>query len=250
MYATCPKCGYAHNEAEKGEAACPACGLIYSKWLKSIASSDDAVTVSVSATSASAATSALIEFLFRAKPNVTRLEVAAYAVVWIGLAVWGWQFIVMDWQSAEIMRSFMHNVDLIFHEAGHVLFMPFGRFMMFLGGSLFQVLLPLIFVVAFLWVNKDAFAASVCLWWTGQSLMDIAPYIADARALRLPLLGGGTGADSPGRHDWEYLLRQLGMLEQDTNIAATVDFIGSGVLLIALAWGLYMLRVYYRTAMN
>ncbi|MCG8414894.1 MAG: hypothetical protein MI746_11810 [Pseudomonadales bacterium] len=249
MYATCPKCGYTHNKAEKGMAACPACGLVYSKWLKSIAASDE-VTVTSSTAAPSAAVTVLSELLFPAKPNVTPLEVAGYGVIWIGLAIWGWHFIAMDWQSAEIMRSFFHNVDLIFHEAGHILFMPFGRFMMFLGGSLFQVLLPLIFVVAFLWVNKDAFAASVCLWWAGQSLMDVAPYIADARALRLPLLGGGTGADTPGRHDWAYLLRQMGLLEQDTRIAAAVDFIGSGVLLIALVWGLYMLRVYYRAAMN
>jgi hypothetical protein len=35
----------------------------------------------------------------------------------------------------------------------------------------------------------------------GQSLMDLAPYVADARALRLPLLGGRTGAEVEG-HDW------------------------------------------------
>lgn len=249
MYATCPKCNYSHNDSEKGAIACPACGLVYSKWLKSI-STPDAAVESFGEPQPDPVLSTLGNILFRAKPNVTRLEVAGYSLIWIGLVVWGWQFLSMDWQSAEIMNSFFHNVDLIFHEAGHVLFMPFGRFMMFLGGSLFQILLPLLFVGAFLWVNKDAFAASVCLWWAGQSMMDVAPYIGDARALRLPLLGGGTGADTPGSHDWANILRSLGMLGQDTRIAAVVDFIGSGVLLIALAWGLYMLRVYYRAAMN
>ena len=33
--------------------------------------------------------------------------------------------------------SFLDGVDLIFHEAGHVLFSPFGPTLMLLGGSLF-----------------------------------------------------------------------------------------------------------------
>ena len=250
MYATCPKCGYKHEPGQKNATSCSACGLIYSKWLKSIASSTDSQVELTTATVSNRFISRLFAYLVQPKPNVTQAEVAGYGLVWLGLAYLGWDFLSMDWQSAEIMNSFFHNIDLVFHEAGHVLFMPFGTYMMFLGGSLFQVLLPLIFVVAFLWVNKDGFAASVCLWWVGQSLMDVAPYIADARALRLPLLGGGTGYDAPGRHDWANLLRPIGMLENDLQIAATVDAIGSGILLIALAWGAYMLRVYYRAAMK
>ncbi len=250
MYATCPKCGYQHPSGETGAESCPDCGLVYAKWLKNLAS-NPLQTVSYTAPeSRNGLLSFLADFLFRAKPNVSKVEVASYGVIWLLLALWGWSFIAMDFRSAEIMRSFMHNVDLIFHEAGHILFMPFGRYMMFLGGSLFQVLLPLILVFAFLIVNKDAFGASVCLWWAGQSLMDVAPYIADARALRLPLLGGGTGADRPGSHDWQNLLRPIGMLEHDIRIASIVDLIGSGVLLIALVWGAYMLLVYYRSTME
>ena len=35
----------------------------------------------------------------------------------------------------------------------------------------------------------DRFGAAVCAWWAGQNLLDVAPYIADARALQLVLLG-------------------------------------------------------------
>ena len=79
--------------------------------------------------------------------------------------------------------------NLVFHEAGHIILIPLGEFMSILGGSLFQVLIPLVFLVAFL-LKRDAFAATVMMWWTGQSLIDLAPYIADARAQRLVLLGG------------------------------------------------------------
>ncbi len=250
MYATCPKCGYQHSDAQVGAESCPDCGLVYAKWLKNLASDPTQQVVAGASDSAGSVGSRLLGFFLVNKPSISRAEIAGYGLIWMALAFWGWQFVAMDYRSAEIMNSWFHNVDLIFHEAGHILFMPFGRYMMFLGGSLFQVLLPLIFVFAFLLTNKDAFAASVCLWWAGQSLMDLAPYIADARALRMPLLGGGTGADRPGSHDWANLLRPLGMLNQDTKIAAMVDFIGSGVLLIALAWGAYMLLVYYRSTMN
>lgn len=31
--------------------------------------------------------------------------------------------------NAEVMNAFIHGPNLIFHEAGHVLFMPFGEFL-------------------------------------------------------------------------------------------------------------------------
>ncbi len=76
------------------------------------------------------------------------------------------------------------------------------------------------------------------------------PYIADTRALRLWLLGGGTGYDAPGRHNWANLLRPTGMPGNDLQIAVAVDATGSGILLISLAWRAYRLRVYYRAAMQ
>ncbi len=37
------------------------------------------------------------------------------------------------------------GVNLVIHEAGHIIFMPFGEFMMIAGGSLFQVIMPAAF---------------------------------------------------------------------------------------------------------
>ena len=173
MYSTCPKCQYQHSDAERGAAACPGCGLVYEKWLKNLAN-DPLADLSIDTQTQRAGVSTRLgKFFLQPKPTITRAEVVGYGIVWIALAFWGWNFLSMDFRSAEIMNSWLHNVDLVFHEAGHVLFMPFGRYMMILGGSLFQVLVPLIFVFAFLLANKDAFAASVCLWWAGQSLMDL-----------------------------------------------------------------------------
>lgn len=253
MYATCPKCGYQAPDGKTVPNSCPECGLIYSKWLKSLASDPEFAGQEVKPSTAVfpvGASFSLSQFFLRPRPNVSKADVLGYGLVWLLLMWWGLDFLAMDFRSAEIMNHWFHNVDLIFHEAGHILFMPFGRWMMFLGGSAFQVLLPLSLMFAFIIANKDGFAASACLWWVGQSMMDVAPYIADARALRLPLLGGGTGADRPGSHDWANLLRPIGMLGEDIRIASIVDTIGSGLLLIALIWGAYMLWVYYRAAIN
>jgi cell division FtsZ-interacting protein ZapD len=118
---------------------------------------------------------------------------------------------------------------------------------MVLGGSLLQVLVPLVVSGAFLFRQANNFGASVGLWWTGQSLADVAVYIRDARELRLQLLGGGTGADRPGWHDWENLLGRLGLLEQERIIAAVVGLSGLALMVLALVWGAALLRGQHRS---
>jgi len=66
-------------------------------------------------------------------------------------------------------------------------------------------------------------------------LIDVAPYIADARELQLVLLGGKTGAEVEG-HDWEYLLNALGMAHRDHAIANAVQAIGIVTMIAGLAW--------------
>ena len=46
--------------------------------------------------------------------------------------------------------SFLDAVDLAVHETGHLLFRLFGEFLMIAGGSLFQVIMPAVFVGYFL----------------------------------------------------------------------------------------------------
>ena len=247
MYKTCPKCHYQRSRQDStDESVCPACGLVFGKWLQSLVAEEDWQAVPRPDDAAHSRWGALSCFFLPHRPQMNRAEFVGYGLIYVLFVFWGLDFIAMDFQSNEIGRSWFHNVDLIFHEAGHVLFTPFGRYVSILGGSLFQILVPFFLMFAFLIKNKDGFAASICLWWVGQSTMDLAPYIADARALRLPLLGGGTGADSPGFHDWENLLRPLGWLRHDTYIAGAFDTIGSGVIILALVWGARMLFIYYK----
>ena len=164
----------------------------------------------------------------------------ARTAVLVGLIVWTWQFAraPMGTVGAE---SVLHLPNLVFHEAGHVIFGLFGQFVGVLGGSLFQFSLPLALAGVFL-RQPDPFGAAVCTWWAGQNLVDVAPYIADARALQLVLLGGKTGAEVEG-HDWEYLLTELGWLHLDRSLGLAAHRVGLIMMAGALVWGaLYLAR--------
>jgi len=129
--------------------------------------------------------------------------------------------------------SIMDNVDLPIHETGHLVFMPFGEFIQFLGGTLFQIIMPCVFVGYFLG-RKDRHAASVALWWVAQNFWNISVYVKDARAEELPLVGGG-------EHDWAYLLGHMGWLTRDQIIGQRFWAVGVVVYLIAIGGGLVAL---------
>ncbi len=105
---------------------------------------------------------------------------------------------------------FTHHLHLPIHEAGHMVFLPFGEFMHFLGGSAFQVMFPAFFTGSFI-LRRDFFAAAITLLWIGDSLIDVSFYVADAYRQELPLIGG--------EHDWAVLLGMLDMTHH-------ADFLG------------------------
>ena len=124
---------------------------------------------------------------------------------------------------------FIDNVNLIFHEAGHVIFMFFGEFIHILGGSLFQVLFPCLFVYYF-YRKQEYFSASLVLFWVGQNLINVSVYIKDAVVMQLPLLGG----DNAG-HDWHNLLDMTGKLHYTQVIGSSVYAAGVIIIFIAIA---------------
>lgn len=172
---------------------------------------------------------------FEEIPGNARAAIVGRAVLWLILAWLFVRFATHSVASNYAGSSFLHLVNLVFHEAGHILFAIFPRFLTVLGGSATQVLIPIVVLIAF-WRRRDFFAASVGLWWVGQNLVDLAPYINDARDLQLVLLGGSTGAEVEG-HDWEYLLQTLGLMTWDHRLAKLTHAVGVLVMLGALGWG-------------
>src|SRR5213083_3470699 len=126
-----------------------------------------------------------------------------------------------------IILNFLHLINLVFHEAGHVIFGFFGRFVAVLGGSVNQVLVPAVCTGVFL-ARRQYGSAAVTLFWTGESLADVAVYVADGRAMALPLLADGL------IHDWNFILGRLGLLYAAESLGRLTFGLGALAMLAAL----------------
>ena len=216
---------------------CPACGIAYEKWQERRSSKDDCKD---------AADEESIGEVYDGSEQVDPLTFWGRVFIWCALAAWTFYFIRhgVDWEI--IGGSFLHAVNLAFHEFGHVVFAPFGHFMMILGGSLFQVLLPLALLCVFLFYQRDRFGAAVMLWWCGQNFVDVAPYIRDAIYRSLPLVGGG-GEES---HDWGNLLTMLHVVDRAPRYGDISFTIGACLMCAALVWAVLILRQQYLALKN
>lgn len=123
----------------------------------------------------------------------------------------------------------LDGVNLLFHEAGHPLFGIFGwETLAILGGTLMQLLVPTVVGASF-WLRRDAYGTAAAGLWAGENLLNIARYVADARAQVLPLVGGG-------EHDWATLLAQWGCLASDHRIAQALRSFGWLGMLACWGW--------------
>lgn len=239
----CPKCDHPRMITDK---ICDGCGLVFHKyeaWLKR----REEEKLGLADDGAGESRIAELSAMLQTPPKGLREFTPAFALLWLAFVVWGGSYIVQDIDTLGRNAGFMHAINLPFHEAGHVLFGIFGQFVGSLGGTLGQLLMPAIAGFTLLWQRADTFGASVCLWWFGQNFLDIAPYMADARAGVLPLLGGNYGQSSPyGFHDWEYILGETGLLAWDTTFAAVTLNIGRGLMLVAMLWGARLLWIAWR----
>ena len=152
--------------------------------------------------------------------------VAGRACGLVVLCVLAWQIAArgLDFFRAGTVLRFIHGVDLIIHEAGHTFFLVFGQFLHVLGGSLLEVAVPALCAVHFFRQRQPA-SLAVALFWTGESITDVAIYMADAKKQALPLLGGDGTV-----HDWNYLFGQLHLLGWAPSLARLT--FGVGILLI------------------
>ncbi len=122
----------------------------------------------------------------------------------------------------------LDDANLVFHEAGHPIFAVLGWTMGMLGGTLGQLLVPAAAAIAF-WRRREPLSVAIALFWLFENFFSIARYMADARALVLPLVGGGI-------HDWNVLFARWGVLRENLHIAAAVRMLGGCGLLATWSW--------------
>lgn len=139
----------------------------------------------------------------------------------------------------NFVNFMLDNFLLITHEAGHTFFSIFGiRTVTILGGSLFEVLLPLM-IFGYTWLNQMRTGMQFSLYLVGFAFMDVAFYAADGGARQLPLIGGLPKE----AHDWHNLLTRWGLLENDAAIGTMLVIIGGicylAVLILPLIYHKY-----------
>lgn len=120
------------------------------------------------------------------------------------------------------------HANLLFHEAGHPIIGLFSERLETYGGTIGQLVFPVVLMVSF-WRKGQALSFAGAWIWFFENWLNIARYMADARAQLLPLVGGGD-------HDWHRILGRWHLLPYDTSIAAAVKAIGWLGMLAACAW--------------
>ena len=104
---------------------------------------------------------------------------------------------------------FIQNVNLIFHEAGHVIFMFFGDFMHIFGGSFLEMLIPSLITFHF-FRTRQIFSAACTSWWMATAFLSVSIYASDAQERTLPLITRDVST-----HDWFNILVSFGLLKYD-----------------------------------
>jgi len=130
----------------------------------------------------------------------------------------------------------MDGVFVPIHEGGHLLFRFFGEFVSVAGGTILQLLVPILLASYFLF-HRQPQGVTFCFFFMFEQFLPISTYMADARAQDLPLLTIGDAEDVI--HDWNYLFGKLGVLDHDIQIAGFVRFLGWLGMIAVVVWLLW-----------
>lgn len=128
---------------------------------------------------------------------------------------------------------FIDSANLVVHEGGHLLFGWFGQTIGLWGGTILQWLVPLL-LAAYFFHQRQPAAFVFCLFFFFENWLYTATYMADARAMALPLVT--VGDPEFAEHDWHTIFSSLGVLDYDTTIAGVVRLLGWCGMLSCVGW--------------
>ena len=126
---------------------------------------------------------------------------------------------------------FIDNANLMIHEVGHTMFSWAGYYTMLLGGTLLQLIVPLLCTLFFIRSGQTT-AVACAAFWLFENLLYVATYMADARRSALPLVGSDES-------DWTILFTHWGVLQNDLTIAAWTRGIGWIGMTGTVVWLIY-----------
>ena len=128
---------------------------------------------------------------------------------------------------------FIDSANLVIHEGGHNLFGWCGRTLGLWGGTILQWLVPLM-LAAYFFRERQPAGFVFCMFFFFENWLYTATYMADARAMALPLVT--TGDSDYIEHDWNTIFSNFGLLAYDTRIAAIINFMGWCGMLACTGW--------------
>jgi hypothetical protein len=161
---------------------------------------------------------------------VSRWAIAAWLVfyVWFLIYAIGKPYLFID------------SVNLVVHEAGHPLFGYLGPGPGVWGGTILQWAVPFMLATWF-YRERQVPGFVFCLFFFFENWLHTATYMADARAMELPLVT--IGDPEFAKHDWNVIFGSLGVLDYDTRIAGTIRFFGWTGMIGTTTWLAARLRI-------
>jgi len=142
-----------------------------------------------------------------------RIRPAHYVVFGAGYA----GFLALLLASEPGFIPIIDHANLLFHEAGHPIVGFFSNRLETYGGTIGQLVFPVVLAISGWRRSKLLFVTGACVWFF-ENFLNIARYMADARKLELPLVGGGD-------HDWNTILERWDILMYETRIASVLRVI-------------------------
>lgn len=154
------------------------------------------------------------------------VAVAAFAAACLAFHAFG----------GESWVPILDSANLALHEAGHPLTGILSDRLAVYGGTIFQLAFPAAVALHF-HRQHHAVGAAAGVVWLGESLLNVARYMADARAQVLPLVGGGD-------HDWTEIFSRWHVLHLDQRVAGVVRLMA----VLVMAWAVWCLYRQWQAA--
>jgi hypothetical protein len=215
----CDECGtYDPTYELTADSRCPCCGVVYANLPQpQTAAATLPAGPATIPTDAPAAVEAVEPDWGSVKPAEFLASVAAVGLLFA--------LIFFDDDGFLLL---LDGANLAFHEAGHIFFGLLGTTLGLYGGTLGQLVFPIVAGVKF-WQQRLAVGLALSGVWLFQNFLNIARYMADARAQVLPLVGGG-------EHDWYHIFSRWGWLDSDTTIASMTQTAGWLGMIGCMLW--------------